>query len=87
MVSLSSVAAPTTTPAATQAPAQNSGAESADPLHHVTMLTPPAALPPGALQTLDAAQVVYPVSTLQKLCWACELRKKGVIRVASLDTR
>ncbi|KAG2628624.1 hypothetical protein PVAP13_3KG250027 [Panicum virgatum] len=60
MVSLSSVAAPTTTPAATQAPAQNSGAESADPLHHVTMLTPPAALPPGALQTLDAAQVVYP---------------------------
>jgi len=64
MVSLSTVAAPTTTPAAAQAPAQNSEAESADPLHHVTTLMPPAALPPGSLQTPDAAQVVYPVSTL-----------------------
>ena len=72
MVLLSTVAAPTITPAAAQTLAQNSKAESADPLHHVTMLTPPAALPPGALQTLDATQVVYPESTLQKLCWACE---------------
>ena len=64
MVSLSTVAAPTTTPAAAQAPMQNSEAESADPLHHVTMLTPPATLPPGSLRTPDAAQVVYPVSTL-----------------------
>src|SRR6185295_5507808 len=79
MVSLSTVAAPTTTPAAAQGPAQNSEAESADLLHHVTTLTPPAALPPGSLQTPDAAQVVYPVSTLQikkKLCWPCELRQK-----------
>ena len=72
MVSLSTVAAPMTTPAAAQAPAQNFGAESTDPIHHVMTLTPPATLPPGALQTLDATQVVYPESTLQKLCWACE---------------
>ena len=58
MVSLSTVAAPTTTPAAAQAFAQNSEAESAD------LLRSPAALPPGSLQTPDAAQVVYPVSTL-----------------------
>jgi len=64
MVSLSTVAAPTTTPAAAQAPAQNFGAEFADPFHHVTTLTPPAVLPPGSLQTPDVVQVVYPVSTL-----------------------
>ena len=89
MVSLSTVAAPTTSPAATQAPVQNFGAEFADPFHHVTTLTPPVVLPPGSLQTPDAALVVYPVSTLQKkLCWPCELgQKKDVIRVASIDTR
>jgi len=55
MVSLSTVATPTTTPAAAQAPAQNSKAESADLLHHMMTLTPPAALPPGSLQTPDPA--------------------------------
>ena len=59
-VSLSPVAAPTTT----AAPAQHPGADSADPLHHMSTLTPPAALTPGALQTPDAAQIIYPVRTL-----------------------
>ena len=76
MVLLSTVAAPTTTLAIAQAPAQNSKAESADPLHHVTTLAPPAALPPGSLQTSDATQVVYPVSTLQ-------IKKKSYIGRAS----
>ena len=30
----------------------------------MSMLTPPAALPPGALQTPDAAQIIYLVRTL-----------------------
>ncbi|CAL4905934.1 unnamed protein product [Urochloa decumbens] len=39
-------------------PLNNQG--SADPLHHTSTLTPPAAVPLGALQTPDAAQLFYP---------------------------
>jgi hypothetical protein len=34
----------------------------ADPLHHTSTLTPPAALPPGDLVTLDAERLFYPTS-------------------------
>ena len=68
-VSLPRVAAPTTTPAVVVAPAQHPGADSTDPLHHMSMLTPPAALPLGALKTPNAAHIIYPVSTVQNLGW------------------
>ena len=72
-VSLPPVTTPTTI-AAVVAPAQHPGADSADPLHHMSTLTPPAALPPGALQTPDTAQIIYPVSTLQ-------IKKKAILAV------
>ena len=78
MVSLPPVAAPTTTPAVVVAPAQHPGADSADPIHHMSTLTPPAALPPGALKTPNAAQIIYPVSTLQNLGWRAGI----VLRIA-----
>ena len=68
-VSLPPFVAPTTTVVVVVAPAQHPGADSADPLHHMSTLTPPAALLPGALQTPDAVQIIYPVNTLQNLGW------------------
>ena len=79
-VSLPPVAAPTTTLAVVVAPAQHPGADSADPIHHMLTLTPPAALPPGALKTPNAAQIIYPVSTLQNLGWRAGI----VLRIAGI---
>ncbi|RLM73109.1 uncharacterized protein C2845_PM15G06930 [Panicum miliaceum] len=49
--------------AAVDAPRTNQSLGSADPLHHTTTLTPPATLLPGALQTPDVEQLIYPIST------------------------
>ncbi|RLM66019.1 hypothetical protein C2845_PM16G00300 [Panicum miliaceum] len=66
-VSLAPVLPLTTTPTVAIAPAGNTdvtgpidGVEYVDPLDHTMTLTTPATVPPGALQTPDAAQLIYP---------------------------
>ncbi|CAN6360578.1 unnamed protein product [Urochloa humidicola] len=51
---------PTAPAAAADVPEPVVGAGSVNPLHHTTTLTPPATVPLGALQTLDATQLFYP---------------------------
>jgi len=70
-VSLSPILPPMTTPTAAAAlvaitgvPVPNLRVKFVDPLHHTTTLTPSAKMPPGALQALDTAQIIYLVSTL-----------------------
>ncbi|CAN6284029.1 unnamed protein product, partial [Urochloa humidicola] len=60
---------PTTTPpaaaaAAADVPVPVVGAGYVNPLHRMTTLTPPATVPPDALQTPDVAQLFYPASAI-----------------------